>query len=151
MQNNDDLGASIGLENDDDLFLWNVTFEGPESSLYEGGYFKTQLRFPQDYPNSPPEMKFICPMWHPNIYEDGKVCISILHSAGNDTMSDETADERWRPILGVESVLLSVISMMNDPNINSPANIDASVQYRDNREAYNQKVRRLAQRAADYI
>ena len=66
-------------------------------------------------------------------------------------MSDETADERWRPILGVESVLLSVISMMNDPNINSPANIDASVQYRDNREAYNQKVRRLAQRAADYI
>ena len=46
-------------------------------------------------------------------------------------MSDETADERWRPILGVEAVLLSVISMMNDPNINSPANIDASIQYRD--------------------
>ena len=78
------------------------------------------------------------------VYEDGRVCISILHPPGNDTMSDETADERWRPILGVEAVLLSVISMMNDPNINSPANIDASVQYRDNREAYNQKVRRLA-------
>ena len=66
-------------------------------------------------------------------------------------MSNETADERWRPILGVEAILLSVISMMNDPNINSPANIDASVQYRDDRNAYNQKVRRLAQRAADYI
>ena len=39
MQNNDDLGASIGLENDDDLFLWNVTFEGPESSLYEVSSF----------------------------------------------------------------------------------------------------------------
>ena len=48
-------------------------------------------------------------------------------------MSGETADERWRPILGVEAVLLSVISMMNDPNISSPANIDASVQYRDDR------------------
>jgi len=66
-------------------------------------------------------------------------------------MSNETADVRWRPILGVEAVLLSVISMLNDPNINSPANIDASVQYRDNREAYNAKVRRMAQRAADYI
>ena len=66
-------------------------------------------------------------------------------------MSGETADERWRPILGVEAILLSVISIMNDPNINSPANIDASVMYRDNRDAYNQKVRRLAQRAADYI
>lgn len=59
------------------------------------------------------------------------MCISILHPAGNDAMSGETADERWRPILGVEAVLLSVISMMNDPNIDSPANIDASVQYRD--------------------
>ena len=79
------------------------------------------------------------------------MCISILHSPGNDAMSGETADERWRPILGVEAILLSVISIMNDPNINSPANIDASVMYRDNRDAYNQKVRRLAQRAADYI
>ena len=52
-------------------------------------------------------------------------------------MANETAEERWRPILGVEAVLLSVISMLNDPNINSPANIDASVQYRDQREAYN--------------
>ena len=170
-QNNEDLGASVGLENDDDLFLWNVTFEGPEDSLYEvshatrhrlieieslmrhfdftqGGYFKTQLRFPQDYPNSPPEMRFVCPMWHPNskyiviplshtliptVYEDGKVCISILHAPGEDAMSGESAEERWRPILSVEAILLSVISMMNDPNIHSPANIDASVQYRDNR------------------
>ena len=79
------------------------------------------------------------------------MCISILHAPGEDAMSGETSDERWRPILGVEAILLSVISMLNDPNIASPANIDASVQFRDAREAYNQKVRRLAQRAADYI
>jgi len=66
-------------------------------------------------------------------------------------MSNETAAERWRPILGVEAVLLSVISMLNDPNIDSPANIDASVQYRDDRESYNIKVRRMSQRASDYI
>ena len=66
-------------------------------------------------------------------------------------MSGESADERWRPILGVEAILVSVISMMNSPNIDSPANVDASVQYRDDRETYNTKVRRLAQRAADYI
>ena len=61
------------------------------------------------------------------VYEDGKVCISILHAPGEDAMSGETSDERWRPILGVEAILLSVISMLNDPNIASPANIDASV------------------------
>ena len=78
------------------------------------------------------------------VYEDGKVCISILHAPGNDAMSGESADERWRPILGVDAILLSVISMMNDPTIDSPANIDASVEYRDNRDSYNTKVRRLA-------
>ena len=72
-------------------------------------------------------MTFKSKMWHPNIYEDGKVCISILHPPGEDAMSMESSEERWRPILGAESILISVISMLNDPNIDSPANIDASV------------------------
>ena len=127
-QSTDDLGASIGLENDDDLFLWNVVFEGPEDTLYEGGYFRAQLKFPDSYPNNPPEMTFLSKMWHPNVYPDGKVCISILHSPGTDAFNSmETAEERWRPILGVEAILISVISMLNDPNIDSPANLDASV------------------------
>ena len=127
-QDRDDISASIGLENDDDLFLWNVVFEGPENTLYEGGYFKAQLKFPDDYPNNPPKMVFKTKMWHPNIYPDGNVCISILHPPGEDNMnSQEKAEERWRPILGVESILISVISMLNDPNIESPANLDASL------------------------
>ena len=128
VQKDDELGASIGLENDDDLFLWNIVFEGPDDTLYEGGYFKATLKFPDDYPNSPPVMQFQSKMWHPNIYPDGKVCISILHPPGTDQFNaQETAEERWRPILGVESILMSVISMLNDPNIDSPANLDASV------------------------
>ncbi len=128
VQKDDELGASIGLENDDDLFLWNIVFEGPDETLYEGGYFKATLKFPDDYPNSPPVMQFQSKMWHPNIYPDGKVCISILHPPGTDQFNaQETAEERWRPILGVESILMSVISMLNDPNIDSPANLDASV------------------------
>ena len=86
-QDRDDISASIGLENDDDLFVWNVVFEGPEDSLYEGGYFKAQLKFPNDYPNNPPNMIFKTKMWHPNIYPDGKVCISILHPPGEDNMN----------------------------------------------------------------
>ena len=137
IQKADDLNASIGLENDDNLFLWNIVFEGPEDSLYEGGYFKAQLQFPEDYPNNPPSMTFKTKMWHPNIHTDGKVCISILHPPGVDQMNaQETAEERWRPILGVEAILISVISMMNDPNIESPANLDASVQFRDDFEGY---------------
>jgi len=63
--------------------------------------------------------------------------------------AQETADERWRPILGVDAVILSVISMLNSPNIESPANLDASLQYRDNRAEYERKVRRMAQESLD--
>jgi len=67
-------------------------------------------------------------MWHPNIYDDGKVCISILHAPGVDEMNAlESAAERWRPIIGADAVLISVISMLNDPNIDSAANLDASL------------------------
>jgi ubiquitin-conjugating enzyme E2 G1 len=62
------------------------------------------------------------------VYENGKVCISILHPPGVDPLNPlERADERWRPILGVEAILLSVISMLNSPNIESPANLEASL------------------------
>lgn len=56
---------SIGLE-DDDLFKWRVFFEGPPDTLYEGGLFNAILSFPQDFPNTPPKMKFESEMWHPN-------------------------------------------------------------------------------------
>ncbi|CDW72754.1 ubiquitin conjugating [Stylonychia lemnae] len=144
IQQNDEIGCSVGLEDESDYFKWNIVFEGPGDTLYEGGFFKATLKFPSDYPNSPPEMRFVTKMWHPNIYPDGKVCISILHPPGTDEYNNqETADERWRPILGVESIILSVISMLNDPNISSPANIDAAVEYRDNYDSYKKKVRKL--------
>ena len=119
------------------------------------------MKFPTDFPTNPPTMKFITPMWHPNsrfltshlhlfiVYESGDVCISILHKM-DDPMYEHEGDERWRPILGVESIILSVISMLNDPNIESPANLDASLQFRDNRTEYNKKVRKLTNKSMEY-
>ena len=70
--------VSVGLKDESNLAEWEVMILGPTNSLYEGGYFKAILKFPPDFPNLPPEMKFITPILHPNIYPDGKVCISIL-------------------------------------------------------------------------
>lgn len=61
----------------------------------------------------------------------------------------ETADERWRPILGVESILHSVVLMLNEPNVSSPANIDAAKMYRDDIKAYNRKVRKTAEKSVE--
>ena len=70
----------------------------PPSSPSEGGFFNALLTFPPDYPQSPPSCRFTSDMWHPNVYDDGRVCISILHSAGDDPMGYETAAERWSPV-----------------------------------------------------
>ena len=140
---------SCGLINDDP-FKWRCTIIGPQGTPFEGGMFPSELIFPEDYPNAPPEMRFICPMWHPNIGKDGKVCISILHKPGKDPHEYESSAERWLPIHTVETIVVSVISMLLDPNCESPLNIDASKDYRFNREEYNKHVRRTAQRSIEY-
>ena len=145
-----DLGFSVGLIDENDYYKWSVLFQGPEDTIFEGGFFKAILTFPEDFPQNPPEMKFITQMWHPNIYKDGKVCISILHPPGVDNMNElEKAEERWRPVLGVEQILISVISMLNEPNCNSPANVDASVMFRKNRKEYEKKVKQLVIKSMD--
>ena len=99
---------------------------------------------------SPPSFRFLTEMWHPNIYENGDVCISILHPPIDDPQSGELPSERWNPTQNVRTVLLSVISLLNEPNTFSPgkltvnsqvytstylANVDASVMYRRWRES----------------
>ncbi|KAG8960666.1 Ubiquitin-conjugating enzyme E2 7 [Tulasnella sp. 419] len=86
-------------------------------------------------------MKFDPPLFHPNIYPDGNVCISILHSPGDDPHGYELSSERWSPVQSVEKVLLSVISMLSEPNLESGANIDCCKLYREDKEEYERRVR----------
>jgi ubiquitin-conjugating enzyme E2 G1 len=143
--------VSVGLDEDNpNVFEWEILILGPDGTLYEGGFFKAKLVFPSDFPNMPPTMTFVSDMWHPNVYEDGKVCISILHPPGEDEFnSQESADERWRPILGVEQILISVISMLSDPNDESPANLDAAVMWRNDRPAFKKKVRQIVRKSQE--
>src|SRR5690348_11353942 len=121
-------GFSAGLVDESNIYKWEVMIVGPPDTLYEGGLFKAHLDFPVDYPQRPPKMKFISEIWHPNIYTNGEVCISILHSPGPDTYGFEKACERWLAVHTAETILISVISMLSDPNDNSPANVEAAKQ-----------------------
>jgi ubiquitin-conjugating enzyme E2 R len=88
------------------------------------------------------DFRFKNPLYHPNVYPDGRLCISILHAPGDDEMSGESAAIRWSPAQRVESVLLSVLSLLDDANIDSPANVDASVMFRDQKDEYKAMVRK---------
>jgi len=139
-------GIAVELK-DDNLHEWRVFIEGPKETFYEGGIFQLVMKFPNDYPMSPPVVTFVSEFWHPNVYTDGKVCISILHPPGVDEMSGELPEERWLPTQTVTTILLSIISLLNAPNTSSPANVDASVEWRRNPESYKERIRVLVDKA----
>eukprot|EP00005_Dracoamoeba_jomungandri_P001420 CAMPEP_0174255208 /NCGR_PEP_ID=MMETSP0439-20130205/4550_1 /TAXON_ID=0 /ORGANISM="Stereomyxa ramosa, Strain Chinc5" /LENGTH=169 /DNA_ID=CAMNT_0015337285 /DNA_START=59 /DNA_END=568 /DNA_ORIENTATION=- len=150
LQKNPVDGFSAGLEGDN-IFEWEIMIVGPEDTLYAGGFFSCSLIFPPTYPEEPPKMIFKTPIWHPNVYPSGEVCISILHPAGDDEFGYEKASERWSPIHTVTTILLSVISMLSDPNDESPANIEAAKEWRENPEAFKKRVARCVRRSQEML
>ncbi|KIR58979.1 ubiquitin-conjugating enzyme E2 G2 [Cryptococcus bacillisporus CA1873] len=121
---------TAGPISEDNMLEWEALIQGPEGTPY-----------PSDYPLNPFTMTFDPPLLHPNIYPNGLVCISILHPPGDDPMQYESASERWSPVQGVRSVLLSVLSMLAEPNIESGANIECCKLYRDNKPEFERRVR----------
>jgi ubiquitin-conjugating enzyme E2 G1 len=84
------------------------------------------------------------------VYKDETMCISILHPPGEDEFNtQETAEERWQPILDVEQILISVISMLSDPNDESPANLDVAVMWRNDKKACKKKVRQVVRNSQE--
>ncbi|KAL6928937.1 Ubiquitin-conjugating enzyme E2 7 [Hanseniaspora valbyensis] len=133
---------------DHNIFEWTCFIEGPEDTVYENGVYVATLKFPKDYPLSPPEMRFVPgTILHPNVYKDGLVCISILHQPGEDPNQYESAEERWSPVQSIEKILLSVMSMLNEPNVESGANIDACKLYTDYPKEYEQVIKQGIRRS----
>ena len=130
----------------DSVKRWIVYVIGPPRTLYEGGVFKTLIRFPDAYPMEPPSVQFLSNILHPNIYRDGKVCITTLQKPpprSETNQSTLSSEVHWRPVLGVEQVYLSIISLLSDPNLDDPANAAAAAMMRDNLDDFKETVRAM--------
>lgn len=111
-------------------------------TVHPGGCFNAILSFPPEYPHMPPTLVFQAPIpFHPNIYKNGELCISILHPPEDDKYGYESAAERWSPVQSPETILVSVLSLFNEPNDESPANLDAAKLLREEREGKNREFR----------
>ncbi|GMM47788.1 hypothetical protein DAPK24_043860 [Pichia kluyveri] len=137
---------------DDSIFSWKLGFYiiNPESP-WNHAYLTANIEFKKNYPFAPPSFTFSPPIFHANVYNDGKVCISILHESVTTPMSGEPDNETWSPAQCVESVIISIISILDDPNIYSPANTDASNMWRDRRDEYNEKIKKFAETSRQSI
>mmetsp|Transcript_64835 Transcript_64835/g.130371 ORF Transcript_64835/g.130371 Transcript_64835/m.130371 type:complete len:220 (+) Transcript_64835:17-676(+) len=125
-------GISAALVDDSNLYLWQAMIAGPEDSAWEGGIYGLELSFDGAYPDSPPKVRFVCDMFHPNIYTDGSLCMDVLKTM-------------WKPVFTAGMILSSIQSLLNDPNTASPANPAAAALLTSDPKKYRRQVRRCAE------
>eukprot|EP01084_Bolivina_argentea_P003754 7073_1 len=89
----------------DDMFHWQAMIMGPPNSPYENGIFTLEMNFPNEYPFKPPKVKFLTKVYHCNVNDKGGICLDILK-------------DNWSPAIKISQLLLSIQSLLTDPNIN---------------------------------
>lgn len=129
-------GITAGPDNPENMLRWVATILGPDATPYSGGIFNLEILFPDRYPFSPPIVRFITRIFHPNIEgTNGMICLDILK-------------DKWSPALNVKKILLSISSLMAEPNGDDPLNREAGRLYRDNLLKFEQIAREWTHRYA---
>jgi len=125
MMNGD--GSVSAFPEGDNLFSWVGSITGSAGTVYDGLAYKLSIKFPSGqggacYPYAPPVVKFETPCFHPNVDQHGNICLDILK-------------EKWSACYNIRTILLSIQSMLGDPNNDSPLNGYAAALW-DNQEEY---------------
>ncbi|KAL8263864.1 hypothetical protein R6Q59_021994 [Mikania micrantha] len=119
----------------DDIFHWQATIMGPPDSPYSGGVFQVTIHFTQDYPFKPPRLALRIKVFHPNITSDGHICLDILI-------------QEWSPANTISKVLLSIGSLLTDPNPDDPLVPEIAHMYKTDRNKYETTARSWTQKYA---
>ncbi|KAI9502998.1 ubiquitin-conjugating enzyme/RWD-like protein, partial [Coemansia spiralis] len=117
----------------DNIYEWVSTIVGPSDSPYGGGVFFLDIHFPQEYPFKPPKIIFRTRIYHCNINSQGQICLDILK-------------DNWSPALTISKVLLSICSLLTDPNPNDPLVHSIAQQLLNNREEHDSTAKEWTKR-----
>jgi ubiquitin-conjugating enzyme E2 D/E len=139
LSNDPPANCSAGPQTQDDMFTWKATVMGPQGSPYAGGVFFLNVTFPTDYPFKPPKVQFTTKIYHCNVNSSGAICMpqdiqhtgqraappTALHrvwltESGAAATGLDILKDQWSPALTISKVLLSISSLLTDPNPNDP-------------------------------
>ncbi|TVY91328.1 Ubiquitin-conjugating enzyme E2, partial [Lachnellula willkommii] len=109
------------VPHEDNLRYFDVSIHGPQGSPYEGGIFKLELFLPDDYPMTPPKIRFLTKIYHPNIDKLGRICLDVLKS-------------NWSPALQIRTILLSIQALLGAPNPDDPLAPDVAKRWKEDQE-----------------
>ncbi|GFZ45274.1 E2 ubiquitin-conjugating enzyme [Saitozyma sp. JCM 24511] len=131
----ENLGAITLTPNESNIFQWKATLPGPAGSPYEGGVFEVDIRIPEDYPFSPPHLQFVTKLYHCNVASTGAICLDLLKTA-------------WSPALSLYKVILSLSSLLTDPNPADPLVPAIAQEYKRNRQKHDETARQWTRQYA---
>lgn len=117
----------------DDLSEWLVTLKAPPNTPYEGWCHNLYITFPADYPFKPPKVIFKTPILHPNISNSGTICLDLLK-------------DNWSPALSITKLLISIRSLLSDPNPVDPLSPEIAKIYLEDKDKYNELVKSHTER-----
>ncbi|KAL4873927.1 hypothetical protein BDV12DRAFT_158765 [Aspergillus spectabilis] len=110
----------LGPINEDDLFTWEAVLKGVKGTPYEDGLWSLSIQIPTNYPLSPPTIRFVTRISHPNIsFTTGEICLTLLTT------------EHWSPVYTLSSTLSAIHQLLTDPRPDSPLNVDVAALLRE--------------------
>ena len=138
-------GITVGLLEEGNLFEWKCTILGPSDTCYKGGLFFLKMIFPEDYPNSKPEIFFTTPIYHLNVkfyaygvQPLGHICLSTL----ND----------WQKTYSLRKVLPEIFYLFSHNNPKSPydyTNHSRRIEFETNRNLFEEKAKYFTRKYAN--
>uniref|UniRef100_A0A672S858 Ubiquitin-conjugating enzyme E2 T n=1 Tax=Sinocyclocheilus grahami TaxID=75366 RepID=A0A672S858_SINGR len=115
------------------LLLFDIEIVGGADTPYEGGVFTLDINIPERYPFEPPKMRFLTPIYHPNIDNAGRICLDALKLPPKGA---------WRPALNISTLLTSIQLLMAEPNPDDPLMADISSEFKYNKPLYLEKAKK---------
>jgi len=112
---------------EENIRLWNIFFQGPPSTPYEGGKFAIIITFTEEYPFKAPIVSFATKIYHPNVNSNGEVCMEIL--------------KEWKQTKTIKDILIELYNLLLYPNVNDPLVPDIANEYQHNIHKFNQKAK----------
>ena len=138
-------GILVGLFNENDFRKWRVTLLGPKDTSYKGGLFYLSVTFPEEYPNRPPEICFLTPIYHVNVNPHtprfsgsdslGHVCLSTLNW--------------WKPYYTMREILTNIFALLYFGNPDTPYDMNMNNEFRENRPLFEEKVKFFTKKYAN--